>query len=200
MYEFIRGILFSSGNNRAVIDVGGVGYSMGISLNSFAALPDIGSEALLYTHYHVTENSQSLFGFTTQEERDLFLVLISINKVGPKVALNALSSLSVEQIVVAVENQDVSAFKSVSGIGPKTAQRMLLELKGKLNIKISSTNNPKTEKIKGIHQLVKDEAYTALIALGYTESLVRTALIRLESELSDDAPVEEWITTALKVI
>ncbi len=199
MYEFIRGTLFSAGNSRAVVDANGVGYSMGISLNSFASLPEIGESVTLFTHFHVTENSQSLFGFITSEERELFEVLISINKVGPKVALSALSTLSVAQIVTAVEQQDVNSFKAVSGVGPKTAQRILLELKGKLKIKVSATSKT-TTKEKSVEQQVKDEAYTALIALGYTELAVRTALARIDEELNEDAPVHEWITTALKVI
>jgi Holliday junction DNA helicase RuvA len=200
MYEFIRGKLFSSTNNRAVVDANGVGYSLGISLNSFATLPEIGKDVLLYTHYHVTENSQALYGFVTSQERELFEVLISINKVGPKVGLSALSTLSVEQIVAAVENQDVNAFKSVSGVGPKTAQRILLELKGKLKISISKDSKKGSTKEKSVTQGVREEAYTALIALGYTEQAVRVALTRIDDEFEDDAEVHEWITTALKVI
>jgi Holliday junction DNA helicase RuvA len=199
MFEFFRGKLYSSTNNSAVVDVNGVGYKLGITLNTFAKLPEINEELTLFAYYHVTENSQSLFGFFTQEERKLFIILIGVNKIGPKVALSILSTLSVEQVATAVENQDSNPFKAVSGVGPKTAQRLVLELKGKLNIPttpISSkgvTENP-------IQQPIKDEAYTGLIALGYAEAQVRVALTRVEEVVSEDATVQEWITTALKVI
>lgn len=200
MYEYIRGTLHSAGNNFAVIDAHGVGYRLGISLNSFAKLPDPGNEVLLYSHFHVTENAQTLFGFVTEDERELFNVLIGVNKIGPKVALSILSTLTVEQIVSAVEQQESGSFKAVSGVGPKTAQRLVLELKGKLNITVAASAKPVSSTEKPVEQAVRDEAYTALIALGYSESQVRVALTRVAEIVEEDAPVQQWITSALKVI
>lgn len=201
MFEFLRGIHYSSTPSQAVIDVHGVGYLVGISMNSAASLAEIGEEVFLYIHYHITENSQALYGFVSEEERQVFRVLISINKVGPKVAINVLSTLTVEQIVTAVEQQDVSLFKAVSGIGPKTASRLLLELKGKLNITVAaSSEKANTSHENPVTQAVEDEAYTALIALGYNESQVRLALTKVASEVTEESPVHEWITLALKVI
>lgn len=202
MYEFIRGSLFSSSNNQAVLDVNGVGYLIGISLNTFAALPALGDEVILYTHFHVTENSHTLYGFLTEDERSVFESLIAINKVGPKVAINILSGMSVERLVYAVENQDVTGFKGVSGVGPKTAQRLVLELKGKLNVSVDLSDMPSspTQKSKPLSHAIEDEAYTALIALGYNDTQVRTALARVGEVATADIPVHEWITMALKVI
>lgn len=200
MYDFIRGTLFSAGNNFAVVDAHGVGYRMGISLNTFAALPEVGGEVLLFTHFHVTEQAQSLFGFLTEEERELFEVLISVNKIGPKVGLSVLSTLTVQQVITAVEQQDSAMFKGVSGVGPKTAQRLVLELKGKLNITVATTSKPAGTTEAPVQQAVRDEAYTALIALGYNESQVRVALNRVAEVIEEEAPVQEWITSALKVI
>ncbi len=200
MYEFFRGVLHTAGNDYAVVDVNGVGYRLGISLNSFAKLPDSGADVLLYAYYHVTENSQSLFGFISEDERKLFKILISVNKIGPKVGLSILSTLTVEQVVTAVEQQDSTVFKSVSGVGPKTAQRLVLELKGKLNITVSAASKSTSSTEKPVEQAVRDEAYTALIALGYGESQIRVALTRVAEIVEGDVPVQEWITTALKVI
>ena len=200
MYEFFRGTLHSAGNDFAVIDVHGVGYHLGISLNSYAKLPDIGSELTLFAYFHVNDAGQSLFGFVTEDERKLFKVLIGVNKIGPKVGLSILSTLTVEQIVTAVEQQESGAFKAVSGVGPKTAARLVLELKGKLNITVSSSSKPVSSTEKPVAQAVRDEAYTALIALGYSESQVRVALTRVAEIVEDDAPVQQWITSALKVI
>lgn len=200
MYEFIRGILFAANHGSAVVDVHGVGFRIGISLNSFVKLPELGTEVFLYTHYHITENSQGLFGFITDQERSVFESLIGISKIGPKVALNILSGLTVEDIVNAVEQQDPARFKPVSGVGPKTAQRLVLELKGKLSVQGIPSSRPKAISESPIVQSPRDEAFTGLIALGYTENQVRTVLLRIDEIITDEAPVHEWITMALRII
>ena len=134
MYEYIRGILEVAEMEVAVIDVGGVGYEIAIPLSTFEALPRKGKTVKLFTHFHVREDTQKLFGFFTEAERDVFRKLITISKVGPKVALNVLSGLSIKDIVYSVQTQDASRLKAISGIGPKTAQRLVMELKGKLDV------------------------------------------------------------------
>ena len=202
MIAFVRGILFSSENNKVVLDVHGIGYDIGISLSTFAKLPSLNEELFLYTYHHITDSTQSLFGFSTEDERSLFVSLIGINKVGPKVAINILSGMSVERLVMSVENQDVAAFKSVSGVGPKTAQRLVLELKGKLNVSVdlTSTSTDGTQRDSAVEQQVADEAYTALIALGYSDAQIRPVLARVAESVTDQTPVHEWITTALKLL
>jgi len=200
MYEFFRGNLVSAGNNFAVIDCHGVGYRLGISLNSFAKLPVFGHEVTLYAHYHVTENSQGLYGFISPLEREVFEALISVNGIGPKVGLAVVSTLTVEQIVSAVEQQNSAAFKACSGVGPKTAQRLVLELKGKLNITVVSSGKSISSTETPAVQSVRDEAYTALIALGYSESQVRVALAKVGEQLAESDTVQNWITSALRVV
>lgn len=200
MFEFFRGVLVSAGNNFAVVDCHGVGYRLGISLNSFAKLPDFGHEVTLFAHYHVTENSQGLFGFISPQEREVFEALISVNGIGPKVGLAIVSTLTVEQIVSAVEQQNSAAFKACSGVGPKTAQRLVLELKGKLNIVVTTSGRPTSSTEKPAEQSVRDEAYTALIALGYSESQVRVALAKISEQLEETDTVQNWITSALRVV
>ena len=203
MIAFVRGTLFSAENNRVVIDANGIGYEVGISLNTFASLPTCGEEVFLHTYHHITDANQSLFGFYSEDERSLFVSLIGVNKVGPKVAINILSGMSVERLVGAVENQEVSSFKAVSGVGPKTAQRIVLELKGKLNVSVDLTDVPNqggTEKVAAVEQPIADEAYTALIALGYSDAQIRPVLARVAEAVESDTPVHEWITTALKLL
>ena len=195
MFEFFKGKLFYSDTGTAVIDVGGVGYKLGISFNASLALPKVGEEVFLYAYYHVTENSQGLYGFISREEREVFLRLIDVGGIGPKVGLAALSGLTVEQIISAVENEEPSMFKGVSGIGPKTAERIILELKGKLaKIPRTVSSVPTSTKSQ------RSDAFAGLIALGYSENQVRNVLAKLDETLSGDTPAHEWITAALREI
>ncbi|MFC1476344.1 Holliday junction branch migration protein RuvA [Fibrobacterota bacterium] len=202
MYEYIRGILEVAEMEVAVIDVGGVGYEIAIPLSTFEALPRKGKTVKLFTHFHVREDTQKLFGFLTKAERDVFRKLITISKVGPKVALNVLSGLSIKDIVYSVQTQDASRLKAISGIGPKTAQRLVMELKGKLDVGDVDVSIPLKKGDKKVERdiSVRSDAYAALISLGYNESQVISSLTRVEQAVDKDAPVEEWIKKALQVI
>ena len=202
MFEYIRGTLEEAEMEVAVIDVSGIGYEIAIPLSTFEALPKKGKVVKLFTHFHVREDTQKLFGFMTEAERDVFRKLITISKVGPKVALNVLSGLSIKDIVYSVQTQDASRLKAISGIGPKTAQRLVMELKGKLDVGDVDVSVPlkKGEK-KAVPDIpVRSDAYAALISLGYNESQVISSLTRVEQAVDKDAPVEEWIKKALQVI
>jgi len=201
MFEFFKGKLFFSDTTAAVIDAGGVGYKLGISLNTSLALPKINEDVFLFAYFHVTENSQGLYGFISKEEREVFLKLIDISGIGPKVALGILSGISVEQIINAVENEEVSTFTSVSGVGKKTAERLILELKGKLTqIMPKTVLRPKPQKSQPVAKSSRDDAFAGLIALGYTENQVRNVLAKLDGDLDENAPAHEWITSALRQI
>ena len=201
MFEFFKGKLFYSDTAVAVIDVGGVGYKLGISLNTSLALPKINEDVFLFAYFHVTENSQGLYGFISKEEREVFLKLIDISGIGPKVALGILSGISVEQIINAVENEEVSTFTAVSGVGKKTAERLILELKGKLTQIVPQTAlRPKMQKSQPVAKSSRDDAFAGLIALGYTENQVRGVLVKLDKDLDENTPAHEWITAALREI
>ena len=200
MFEFFRGKLAFSDANTAVVDINGVGYKLGISFNTSLTLPAIGEEAFLFAYYHVTENSQGLYGFISKEEREIFLKLIDISGIGPKVALNVLSGMSVENIVNAVENEDTNPFNAVSGVGKKTAQLLILKLKGKLSGIATAEIKPKSQKSKPVAKSARDDAFAGLIALGYTENQVRIVLAKLDENLEESIPAHEWITAALREI
>ncbi|ERP32052.1 Holliday junction branch migration protein RuvA [Chitinivibrio alkaliphilus] len=205
MYEFIRGIHVSSGIDYAVIDAGGVGYRLGISHNCSIALPPRGEEACLFVHFHVTENSQTLYGFIDHQERSLFEILIGVNKIGPRVALNILSTLTVSEIVSAVTQERPALFTSVSGVGAKTASRLVLELQDKLDMELMGTSlspstNEHVEQEGASEYTLEDEAYTGLIALGFTDGQIKKALERMRQSDTVCETVEECITKALQVI
>ncbi len=202
MYEYIKGVLEETSPEYVVIDVGGTGYEILVPLSTSEALPVQGEEVKIYTHFHVREDTQKLYGFITKAEREVFRKLLTISKIGPKVALNVLSGLSVKDIVYSVQTQDASRLKAISGIGPKTAQRLIMELKGKLAE--SDVDLPELSR-KGdsggeVPISLRNDAYAAMISLGYNESQVINALVRVEQAIEPDAPVEEWIKKALQVI
>lgn len=203
MYEYIKGILVEVAIGRAVVDVGGLGYEVFIPMSTFDVLPSLNETVTIYTHFHVREDIHKLYGFYTNVEREVFRKLIGISKIGPKVGLNVLSGLSVKDIVHSVQMQDSSRLKTVSGIGPKTAQRLVMELKGKLQISgvdLSGVSAKKTGKSQPLTFTSRDDAYSAMVSLGYNEAQVLSAITRVEETIESDAPVEQWIKKALQVI
>ncbi len=212
MYEYLRGSIVSVESGYAVLDVHGVGYGIDVPLSTSAELPLPGSDekVKLYVHFHVREDAQKFFGFYTEGEREIFRTLISINKVGPKVALNVLSALSIEDIAYSVQSGDSTRFKAVSGIGAKTADRLMLELKGKLKIEnLDLQEIPKGSGNAGksggkkvtSKRTNRDDAFAAMISLGYNETQVLASLSRVEETIGEeDIPVEDWIKKSLQVI
>ncbi|MBD3420005.1 MAG: Holliday junction branch migration protein RuvA [Chitinivibrionales bacterium] len=204
MIEYVKGILAQKHVDFIVIEAGGVGYGLSIPLTTYEKLPGVEQEVKVLTHHHVREDMQRLFGFSTEEERYAFRQLLSISKVGPKAAVGILSGVTVEDLNRAVATGDATRLKAIPGIGPKTAQRLVMELKGKLGAEAHARfttdsggrgtgSVPSTSKIRS-------EAFEAMIALGYAEKQVGPALSRVENVIDADAPVEEWIRNALQVI
>lgn len=202
MFEYIKGVLEEAELEVAVVDAGGVGYEISIPLSTFEALPSKGDTVKLYTHFHVREDTQKLYGFISKTEREVFRKLITISKIGPKVALNVLSGLSIKDIVYSVQTQDSTRLRAISGIGPKTAQRLVMELKGKLDVGDVDVSIPlrKGDTKADLDMSIRNDAYSAMISLGYNEAQVISAITRVEQTVDKDAPVEEWIKKALQVI
>lgn len=191
MYDYIKGTLVETTPAYAVVDCGGIGYHLHISVNTYSRVAQE-REVKLYVHQIVREDALLLYGFFTREERALFRALISVSGIGANTANVMLSSMSVDEITAAIVTENVSAIKSVKGIGLKTAQRVIIELKdkiGKGNAALDLTAAPSAA--------VKEEAEAALVALGFAKALVVKTVDKLLSA-NRDATVEELIKLALK--
>lgn len=188
MIASIRGILIHKEPGRVVVDVGGVGYLLQVSLPTFEDLPEAGAETALHTHLHVREDALQLFAFSSMAEKDLFNTLTTVSGVGPKLALGILSASGVGDLRMAIESEDVSALSRLPGLGRKTASKVILELKGKL---------PESEEAlePGGGRLF-EEAMSALLNLGYKKSQAESAL----KAVSPIESLEKAITGALKIL
>ncbi len=193
MIEHIQGKLVEKNPTYAIIDCSGVGYFINISLNTFSKIPDR-ENLKLFTHFVVREDANILYGFYEKEEREIFRLLISVNGVGVNTARVILSTLTPSQAQEAILTENVDQLKSVKGIGAKTAQRIILDLRDKIgkNIELSDISLPK-------HNTSKEEALSALEVLGFARKQsmkVVDKFLKNEPGLS----VEELIKSALKVL
>lgn len=185
----LTGILAEKMPPQIMLDVHGVGYLVDVPMSTFYNLPNIGEQATLLTHMVVREDAQILFGFQTSAERDTFKLLIKISGVGPRTALGILSGLSVNDLIDAVATQESARIIKVPGIGKKTAERLLLELKGKLTDTLDATAHTVKNEAQG-------DIVQALIALGYNEKEAHSAL----KHLPEDIDVAQGIKQALRAL
>jgi Holliday junction DNA helicase RuvA len=192
MIAHIKGLITEKHPTHVVIDCNGVGYHLNISLNTYSKISDKESCKLL-TQLIVREDAHILYGFYEAEERELFRHLISVSGIGSSTAMMMLSSLSADEIKSAIVNENVSLIKSIKGIGPKTAQRVILDLKDKFG-KVSL----KTAENILSHNTVKEEALTALVALGFQKNIAEKAINKAFQDVDGKARVEELIKLALK--
>ncbi|MGN0047217.1 MAG: Holliday junction branch migration protein RuvA [Eggerthellaceae bacterium] len=177
MISFLRGTYAGLDGDKAVIDVNGVGFAVGMSMRALSRMPEKGGRAQVYTHLQVREDDMSLYGFLSEAERDLFLKLVGVSGVGPRMALAALSTFEPSQLVHAIMTEDVTAVSRIPGVGKKTASRIVLELKGALEKTMSAEELPLAE---GNPQLVTATisagVVEALVSMGFTTAEVRTAM------------------------
>lgn len=197
MIGFIRGSLAEKGDGYIIVDVNGVGYEIFVPANSRAYLSSEGSEVMVYTAMTVREDDVSLYGFMRKGELDAFRKLITVSGVGAKAAVSVLSAFSLEQLQQAIVFEDVKTLTKANGIGKKTAERIVLELKDKFSTEewISASD---TEESSDRGQILSDgrsEAVSALISLGYTRGEASGALASITD---NDLTAEEYIKRALK--
>jgi holliday junction DNA helicase RuvA len=185
----LSGILAETSPPHLLIDVGGVGYEVDVPMSSFYNLPALGERVTLLTHFVVREDAQVLFGFLSHEERTTFRQLVKISGVGPRTALSILSGLSVNELAHAVALQESGRLVKVPGIGKKTAERLLLELKGKLGDALATPS-------AALASDAQADILQALLALGYNDREAAAALKALPA----DVGVSEGIKTALKAL
>ncbi len=174
MIAHLRGRLIAKHPNQAIVEAGGVGYDVHITIPTFSELPALGAEVALFIHTHVREDALTLFGFLRTEEKQLFEKLISVSGIGPKLAVTILSGMPAESMVAAIRGNNVAALTRIPGIGKKTAERMVLELRDKLESfgvpAVATTATP-----------VEEDVVSALVNLGYQRALAERALAKLGS-------------------
>ncbi len=198
MYAYIKGELAEINTDHIVIEAGGIGYQVFISLQTFDYLPSVGENLKIYTYLYLREDAMILYGFLTKDDLELFKLLISVSGIGPKGGLAILSTLEADDLRFAILSGDAKAISKAPGVGGKTAQRVILELKDKLSLE--DAFEAKTEHVQKNVAVaggsVKNDAVMALTALGYssTESLKAVSAV----EITEDMDVEEVLKAALK--
>lgn len=194
MYDYIKGKLAERNPAYAVIDCNGVGYLLNISLNTYTRIGEVDS-CLLFVHLVVREDALILFGFADQDERELFRQLISVSGVGANTARIILSSLSPQEVVQAIGMADVPLLQKIKGIGAKTAQRIVVDLKDKVGKGLLPQ-----EKLGFLYNTKKEEALSGLIILGFPKMLAEKALTKIIEREGTDLTVEELIKLALQML
>ncbi len=195
MFAYINGKLAHKDPTFVIIDIQGVGYDIKISLHTFGQIKDQ-ENCKLFTYFHVKEDIQALYGFATARERALFLQLISISGVGPSTGLMFLSSLSPEEIEHAILSEDVRTIQSVKGIGAKTAQRVILELKDKIGKE--QGDNPLQNIVTSGTNAIRNEALAALVTLGINKVAAQKTIDKILKNADGQVSLEDLIKLALK--
>jgi Holliday junction DNA helicase RuvA len=172
MIAHLRGKLISKHPNQAIVEAAGVGYELNISVPTYSELPALGAEVALFVHTHVREDALSLFGFLRPQDKQLFEKLISVSGIGPRLAITILSGMQADAAVAAIKGNNVAALTRIPGVGKKTAERMVLELRDKLEAfgvpAAAAAASP-----------VEEDVLSALVNLGYNRALAERALARL---------------------
>jgi Holliday junction DNA helicase RuvA len=199
MIEYIKGILRDKKLHHIVVETGGLGYGLDISLTTYEDLPESGEPCELYTYQYIREDSFKLYGFGTRGERDIFEVLIATSGIGPKISLAILSHMPIEDFTTAIITKDISRLIEIPSIGKKTAERLCLELKDRLKsiaLKAGKKDEGKTSPPSPAHPI--EDAITALIALGVKPINAGTAVHKAALVLGENASVEDLIKEGLK--
>ena len=184
----IKGTLLEKMPPQILVDVSGVGYEIDVPMSTLYNLPEVGSEVTLFTHFVVREDAELLYGFLTKEERSLFRLLIRISGIGPKIALSILSGISSQLLSQAVTTGEAGLLTRIPGVGKKTAERIVLELKGKLDTVVGTTDTGAS----GSNS--KADIVSALLSLGYSDREAQLAIKGLAADIS----VNDGIREALK--
>ena len=198
MYSYIKGQLVEIEEDKIVVEAGGIGYNIYTTGQTFQYLPPVGENVKVYTYLHLREDIMMLYGFLSKDELKVFKLLLGVNGIGPKGALAILSVMTTDDLRFAVLGDDAKAIAKAPGVGAKTEQRLILELKDKLKLedafeqKLSHVQAETTTNVNG----VKNEAVQALVALGYSSSEALKAMNGIE--LTPDMEVEDLLKAALK--
>ncbi len=193
MISYIKGAITYKSPTHIIVEASNIGYHINISLHTYAQIEKL-ETVKIFTHLNVKEDSHTLYGFAEETERSMFVLLLSVSGIGPNTARILLSSMTPQETRTAIISENVPAFKKVKGVGPKTAKRIILDLKDKI-IK-DSGENPVIASPQ--NNTLRDEALSALVALGFTKIHVQKALNKILSAHPGDLTIEELIKLSLK--
>ena len=192
----IKGSLVNILSDSIIIDVNGIGYQVIIPSSYQQTLPPLGNPLQLFTYFHVREDQQILFGFLSIQEKEFFQKLTSVSGVGPKVAIKILSEQTIQDLSHAIYSNNISSLVSISGVGKKMAERLIIELKDKLNM--IETSNTKSHPFTNNAYI--DDLTLALKTLGYTKEETKNLILKATHQISETDPIETSIKTVLKHI
>ncbi|GGI84816.1 Holliday junction ATP-dependent DNA helicase RuvA [Shewanella hanedai] len=201
----LRGILIEKQAPEILIDVAGLGYEVHMPLTSFYELPDLHQEAIVYTHFVVREDAQLLYGFITKQERALFRLLVKTNGVGPKLGLTILSGMTASEFVACVERDDIATLVKLPGVGKKTAERLLVEMRDKLKSLMEASAGSEREFMlksnyapKAVINTAEEDAIAALLSLGYKPAQASKAVSAVfEEGMSTEALIKSSLKSML---
>jgi holliday junction DNA helicase RuvA len=197
MIAHLTGKLILKQPNSAIVDVGGVGYELTVPLSTFYDLGDVGANVSLRVHTYVREDALQLFGFRTDSEKKLFLLLIGVSGIGPRLAITVLSGLSSEELIQAIRGNDLARLVSIPGVGKKTAERMLVELKDKVIAIAPPGLEDQLRAGEAASSTIRDDVISALVNLGYPKAIAERALLAILKE-TPDAKFETALKLALR--
>ena len=197
MYYYIKGTLAAKGENYIVVDAAGIGYRIFTSLDCIEKSPSIGNDITVYTYLNVREDAMELYGFIGEEERRMFLLLISVSGIGPKAGLALLSVASPQKLATAIVTGDERLLTKASGVGPKAAKRIILELRDKIDNLALGIDNDGPITVIEVDDVIADsraEAMSALVSLGYSSQEAKSVLVKLDASLSTEELIKKALT------
>jgi len=197
MFAYIKGTLVHVSTNAVIIDAGGIGYKIFVPANAYELAPPTGSQLTLHTSFVVREQAQTLYGFFSVHERDFFEALLGVTGIGPKIALALIGHMPLSQLQQAIVNEDVTSICRVPGIGKKGAERLIIEMRDKVDLSPSLCSHAVQTAADPRTQAVND-AMNALINLGYNQNTAQKALKRTLKDLPESIDLAALISTALK--
>ncbi len=200
MIAMLSGKIAYKGISHVVVDTQGVGYRVFIPLTTFYALPEADQAITLHIHTSVKEDAIHLFGFYTREERELFQLMISVSGIGPKVALNILSGISSAELLEAISAGNLTRLMAIPGIGRKMAERLILELKEKVMKKMAADAIPAADAKQKQAEMMREDALSALMNLGYKAGAARDALEKAARDLKEEPAMDQLLKKALKIL
>ena len=200
MYEFIKGTLIEATPSKAIIETQGVGFCLHIPFNNFSKLPNIGNPVTFFTSFVVREDSQKLFGFLTRGERDLFESLIEVSGVGPKTGLSLVGHMEASDLQAALSQGNISVICKIPGIGKKTAERLVVDMRDKVKKGLGSSGELHAFQESDQNQGVVADAISALIHLGYNSAQSQKAIKAALAKTDGEPELAQLITAALRSI